>query len=457
MHEAAPLSTAAELAFAGLLVAMVLGLAFEEKIHARKSMITGIAALLALLGGAFAEILPFGLVTLPGGHQVELPVYIPAIDWGVIAIILGSSLFIDVVSRSGIFSWTAIRLTKFSRGDPLVLLTLYGTLTVVFSALLNNVTAMIIVGSLTVVSLKKLDRGDQLLGFLLVEGLLTNLGGLLTLISSVPNIILGHMAGIPFVKFFLVAAPYTAVATAVTILMGARIFGIGRLKTDAEKSAAARLVDSFDENDGLGSKRFFFVSWALLAAFIVTIATTSWLPHISELGMGFVAMAFAIIAMLRFKHSVDRNYAGLDWDLLFFFIFLFVVINVMEHAGVLGRIGGGIGALIAAGDMVGGGALLWSASIASSVTDNVPLAAVMGKILVAQDIPGSSHLWWATIFGTNLGGNFTPIGSASTVVAVAIIHRQGLKLTFASFVRQAAPFAIAQLVLATAYVLVFLR
>ena len=451
------LTTTATVLFGVLLVCMVLLLALEEKIHARKSMITGFFAVLALLAGAMTDVLPFGEVTLPNGETVGLPVYIPAVDWEVIAIILGSSLFIDVVSRSGILSWTAIKLTKLSRGDPLVLLSLYATLTVVFSALLNNVTAMIIVGSLTVVSLEKLRQKPLMLGFLLIEGLLTNIGGLLTLISSVPNIILGQMAGIAFVDFFLVAAPYTLVATVMTVAMGARIFGISRLKTVEEKRSAATQVAGFDENDGIDSPVFFRVSWALLAAFILTIATTNLIPHVRDLGMGFVALAFAVIAMLRYKHEVDRNYAGLDWDLLFFFIFLFVVINVMEHAGVLAVLGSGIGSLTAQGPVVGGGALLWCASIASSVTDNVPLAAVMGKILTAQAVPSDSHLWWATIFGTNLGGNFTPIGSASTVVAVAIIHKHKLKLTFLDFVRRAAPFAIAQLILATAYVLVVIR
>ena len=90
------------------------------------------------------------------------------------------------------------------------------------------------------------------------------------------------------------------------------------------------------------------------------------------------------------------------------------------------------------------------------MTDNVPLAAVMAKILEGLSVPGDSHLWWATIFGTNLGGNFTPIGSASTVVAVSIIAKQGLELSFISFVKKALPFAVAHVLLALAYVLLFL-
>ncbi len=183
------------LLFAGLLVAMILCLALEERLHAKKSVIVGLFALVCLLVGGFCELLPLGAVTL-GGHEIHLPIYVTGVDWQVIAIILGSSLFVDVTSKSGLFAWIAIKVTKLSRGDPWKLLIYYGCMTVVFSAVLNNVTAMIIVGSLTGVSLKKLGRADKLLGFLLVEGLLTNIGGLLTLVSSVQNIIVGNAAGI---------------------------------------------------------------------------------------------------------------------------------------------------------------------------------------------------------------------------------------------------------------------
>ncbi len=170
------------LLFAGILAAMVAALALEEKLHAKKSVIVGLFAVLSLLLGAFMGLLPFGAVTLPNGHHVNLPEFIPAIDWGVITIILGSSIFVDVTSKSGLFTWIAIRLTKASGGDPLVLLVYYGVMTVVFSAVLNNVTAMIIIGSLSAVSLDRLGRSDKLLGFLQVEGLPTNVGGISALV-----------------------------------------------------------------------------------------------------------------------------------------------------------------------------------------------------------------------------------------------------------------------------------
>ena len=242
--------------FATLLVGMILCLAFEEKLHAKKSLIVGLFAVATLLAGAVLLPLPYGPYLI-GEHEVALPVYIPAIDWGVITLILGASLFVDVTSRSGLFTWIAIRLTKASRGDPRKLLWYYGLMTVAFSAVLNNVTAMIIVGSLSAVSLGKLGRSDKLLGFLLVEGLLTNVGGLLTLISSVPNIIVGTAAGISFMAFFIKAAPFVLVVTILTILLGARIFEIRGLATPEEIEEAARLVDGFDERDGIESRAFF--------------------------------------------------------------------------------------------------------------------------------------------------------------------------------------------------------
>ena len=211
-HHSVPFSVT--LICAAILVAMVLSLALEEKIHAKKSLITGVFAAISLFVGSYFHLLPFGPLLNVFGEEMAVPVFIAAVDWGVITIIFGSSLFIDVTAKSGLFTWIAIKLTKASRGDPLILLSYYGVMTVVFSAVLNNVTAMIIVGALSAVSLAKLKRSHKLLGFLLVEGLLTNIGGLLTLISSVPNIIVGTAAGNSIVEFFIKAAPYVGGATA---------------------------------------------------------------------------------------------------------------------------------------------------------------------------------------------------------------------------------------------------
>ncbi|HAY80617.1 MAG TPA: hypothetical protein DCY79_12490 [Planctomycetaceae bacterium] len=521
--------------FGLLLVGLVLCLAFEEKLHAKKSVISGSFAIVCLFLGAVLNILPFEdvvvgsheaidivasehydgaepshashseqklegevlhqvdghrqSVTLQvhdehadedvqhgaedehvnvGGHRLSMPVFIPGIDWSVIAIILGSSLFVDVTSKSGLFTWIAIRVTKVSGGDPLKLLFYYGVMTVVFSAVLNNVTAMIIVGSLTVVSLEKLNRREKLLGFLLIEGLLTNIGGLLTLISSVPNIIVGTAAQISFVMFFLKAGPYVLVATVVTIFMGARLFGIHSLKTAEEREEARKQVSGFDENDGIASWGFFWFATGMLILFILVIATTSILPaRLDLLGMGFVALTFAGIMLIRYKSQADEFYRSIDWDLLGFFMALFVVIYVMEHAQVLHAIGSGLQLVVfhiddSFGTLSDASVLLAGSAVFSSVTDNIPLAAMLANILTTLGAPTAaagteSGLWWAVVFGANLGGNLTPIGSASTLVAVTIMHKHKLPMSFANFVKAAAPFAIAHILMAVVYVILLIQ
>jgi Na+/H+ antiporter NhaD/arsenite permease-like protein len=451
-------SLGVSLLFAAILGAMIVALALEEKLHAKKSVIVGLFAVLSLLLAAFMGLLPFGAVTLADGHRVKLPEFIPAIDWGVITIILGSSIFVDVTSKSGLFTWIAIKLTKASGGDPLVLLSYYGMMTVLFSAVLNNVTAMIIIGSLSAVSLDRLGRSDKLLGFLFIEGLLTNVGGLLTLISSVPNIIVGTAAGIGFVTFFVKAAPYVVVTTVLTLLLGAKLFRISRLRPD-ERALAAERVAVFDENDSIESMGFFWFGTLMLVLFILFIAGASfdgW--AVGKLGMGFVAMSFAMIMLIRYKAEAHSFYSAVDWDLIFFFAFLFVVIHVMEEAGVLHLIGQGFAPIIAMGELSGGGLLLVVSAVASSVTDNIPLAAMLAKILASPeiDVAGDSPMWWSVIFGANLGGNLTPIGSASTLVAVTIMHKHGVGVSFARFVVLAFPYAVMHIALAVAYVLIFL-
>lgn len=451
--------------FTALLIGLILCLAFEEKLHAQKSIIAGSFALLGLALGTYFDLLPFGPESASKGaaplvnsfkETLYQPVFVQGVDWGVIAIIFGASLFVDVTSKSGLFTWIALKLTKYSKGNPLSLLWYYGAMTVAFSAVLNNVTAMIIIGSLSVVSLERLNKREFLLGFLMTEGLLTNIGGLLTLISSVPNIIVGTAAGISFAQFFFVAAPFVLLSATITIWIGARLFNIKGFLNEGEAEEGKRLVESFDENEGVKSRAFFIFSSVMTLLFVLTIAFASALPGINKLGMAYVALLFAGIMLLKYRSDVGQFYRVVDWDLLGFFIALFAFINVLEHAQVLALIGEGLAMIIGLGEQLGGGALLISSSLFSSVTDNIPLAAMLAKILAAQNTAADSSLWWSVIFGANLGGNLTPIGSASTLVAVTMMQKHKLPISFGGFVMKALPFAAVQIVLATVYVLLFL-
>jgi Na+/H+ antiporter NhaD/arsenite permease-like protein len=340
---------------------------------------------------------------------------------------------------------------KLSRGDPRLLLISFAILTVIFSAFLNNVTAMIIIGSLTIVACRKLEL--DAMPFLLTEGIFTNIGGLLTLISSVPNIIVGTEANISYVTFLVVSGPYCVLASVATIFMVTRVFKIKSLESDVAKQAAQKQVDRFDPWETVKDKKLFYISTGVLAAIVLAFAFHSQIPVISKMGLEVVAFIGATAMLVIYPTDVEEVLDGVEWSLIFFFVGLFMLLGVMEHSGVLKLIGSWLEGPLGSGDIVGPAALIWAASILSGLTDNIPLAAVLAKVLTSfgDNIEYMNTLWWALIFGAGLGGNLTPIGSASTVVAISIMKREGKSITFLGYVKIAAPIVFMQVSLATVY------
>jgi len=427
--------------FAVILAVTLIGLA-TEKIH--KTVLVLLAGLACLMLGDYWHFFPHA-----EGHH--LPVYIQMIEWEVIGIVIGATVFVEIAARSGLFTFISIKMLKASRGDPFRLLIFLSILTAVFSAFLDNITAMIIIGSLTIVACDKLSLDAK--PFLITEGLMTNVGGLLTLISSIPNIIIGQTADISYLKFVIVAAPYTVAALALSLWIARMLFGksVQPLTDRVKKERNLALVTAFDEWETVKDRRFFYNSIVGVVLVILAFALKSQIPILEDFGIEIVAMLAAAIMMLLHAKDVEHDLDHVEWSLVFFFVGLFTIIGVLERAGVLLMIGDLLNGLTAKTGSIG---LMWFTALFSSVTDNIPLAAMLGKIFgptpeaaaaVARD------QWWAIVFGANLGGNITPIGSASTVVACTIMKKHDMKITFMEFVKIGGVFAFAQLVLASGY------
>jgi Na+/H+ antiporter NhaD/arsenite permease-like protein len=430
--------------FAVILAVTLIALA-TEKIH--KTILVLLSALLCLFLADF-----WGLFPKEEGHH--LPVYIQMIEWEVIGIVIGATVFVEIAARSGVFTWISVKMLKASGGDPFKLLIFLSVLTAVFSAFLDNITAMIIIGSLTVVACRRLELDPK--PFLITEGIMTNVGGLLTLISSIPNIIVGKAANISYLKFLIVSGPYTVVALAVTMLIARRIFGktVQPLAGEEEESHNRALVMAFDEWETVRDRRFFYTSIVAIILVILGFAFKAQIPILRDFGIEVVAMMAAVFMMLLHAKDVEHDLDDVEWSLVFFFVGLFVIIGVMERGGVLLKIGTWLEGLTGSTGAVG---LMWFTALFSSVTDNIPLAAMLAKIFgptpeAAAALPPTQ--WWAVVFGANLGGNITPIGSASTVVACTILKKHGMKVPFMQFVKIGGVFALAQLILASGYLLI---
>lgn len=436
----------------GILLAVTLGMLALEKIN---------KAILVLLGAGIALLLATWQNIIIGGEMHDghyLPTYIQMVDWGTIGIIIGSTIFVELISRSGLFAWISVKILKVSKGDPFKLLICFSGLTVVFSAFLNNVTAMIIVGSLTIVACKKLKLSAM--PFLLAEGIYTNIGGLLTLISSIPNIIVGTAANIGYSQFLLVAGPYCILAFVVTLYLVRWLFKIKPLTDEASKTEAKTMVDAFDEWETVKDRNFFYLSAMVLGAIILGFALHSSIPVLKDMGLEVIAILGATVMLVIYPTDVEGVLNEVEWTLVLFFVGLFALLGVMGKADVLAMIGEWLETPLSSGSFSGPIAMMWSSAFFSGLTDNIPLAAVLAKVLGGfQTQIGEltwfaeyGHLlWWSLIFGAGLGGNFTPIGSASTVVAIGILKKEGHNVTFMQYVKIGAIVVLVQLSLATAY------
>lgn len=427
--------------FAAILAGTLVMFALE-KIH--KTVLAMLSAGLCLFLGDF-----WGYFPHVEGHQ--LPVYIAMIEWEVIGIIIGATVFVEVAARSGIFTWVSIKILKASKGDPFRLLVFLSVLTVVFSAFLDNITAMIIVGSLTVVACRKLSL--DLKPFLITEAIMTNVGGLLTLISSIPNIIVGKVAGISYLSFLVVTSPYVIVAVVVSLFIARWRFAetVKPIKDADVVEHNRALVEAFDEWEGVDDMRFFYTSIVGVVLVILAFAFKDQIPILRDFGIEVVAMGAAVVMLLLHAKDVERDLERVEWSLVFFFVGLFTIIGVVERAGVLEEIGMVITKVT---QLVGAGGLMWLTAAFSSITDNIPLSAMLARILgptpeAAASLPVIQ--WWAVVFGANLGGNITPIGSASTVVACTLMKQSELRVSFVAFVKVGLLFALAQLALASVY------
>ena len=436
----------------GILLAVTLGMLALEKIN---------KAILVLLGAGIALLLATWQGIIKGGEMHDghyMPTYIQMVDWGTIGIIIGSTIFVELISRSGLFAWISVKILKVSKGDPFKLLICFSGLTVVFSAFLNNVTAMIIVGSLTIVACKKLKLSAM--PFLLAEGIYTNIGGLLTLISSIPNIIVGTAANIGYTQFLLIAGPYCILAFVVTLYLVRWLFKIKPLTDEASKAEAKTMVDAFDEWETVKDRKFFYLSAMVLSTIILGFALHSSIPVLKDMGLEVIAILGATVMLVIYPTDVEGVLNEVEWTLVLFFVGLFALLGVMGKADVLAMIGEWLETPLSSGSFSGPIAMMWSSAFFSGLTDNIPLAAVLAKVLsnfqsqigeLAWFAEYGHLLWWSLIFGAGLGGNFTPIGSASTVVAIGILKKEGHNITFMQYVKIGAIVVLVQLALATGY------
>jgi len=400
--------------------------------------------LAALLGAVAATIvLTFLRIPDPHGGYVSEQSLLHFTDASIIALIIGTLIIVDIAQSSGVFHFLAIKILKASKGDPQTLLIYFGALTLILSALVNNISAMMIVGSLTILACERLDLDPK--PYIITELSMTTAGGIMTLISSVPNIIISQTFEIDFVTFIIIGAPLGILTMIVSFVIFIPMFDIRKAK---DPELMKLKVEEFDEWSAVKSRTAFNRSIIVLTITIIGFVFSQQLG----VSLAMVAVVGAMIMIVTSGKKLEYIFEKLDWHLVAFFLGLFMLINALDVVHILDFIAEALAAILPADDFFASVILLWFISVISGIVDNIVVAAAFGPILfeVAITETQKALFSWAAIFGANFGGGITPIGSPSAVVGLAILYRKtGEKIGWGEFIKTQGLATFVRLVITT--------
>ena len=380
----------------------VMALVVSEKIH---------RALAALLGAVV--LLVIGIIDFNAGME--------SIDFNTLGVLCGMMMFVAIVKESGLFEFVAIKSAKACKGNPWLIMIAFAVITAVFSAFLDNVTTVLLIGPMTIMLCKTLDINP--VPFLLVEIMMSNIGGTATLIGDPPNIMIGSEAGLSFAQFIMVNAPIVVVIMVVLLVIFRFMYG-RHLAVD-EKNRLN--IMELSAEDAIIDKALFHKSVVM----IVLVAIAFMLHGVFNLETSVIALTAAAVIILISGRDIEVAIEGIEWGTIGFFLGLFMVVGGMEHTGVIEMLGNAIV------DATGGNVvlmmivILWASAILSSILDNIPFVATMIPIIMVMEASGIDvyPLWWALSLGACLGGNGTLVGASANVVLSGIANKEGYNIT----------------------------
>jgi len=374
---------------------------------------------------------------------------IQAIDFDTITLLMGMMIIVALFRETGFFQYLAIRAAKLAKGRPWLLLIYLGLVTSVVSMVLDNVTTIIIVAPVTVSVVDIL--GISALPFLVGEVLLSNIGGVGTLIGDPPNILIGSAAGFGFLDFIVHLTPIVVIVWIVS--QGLLLF-LFRRELMRRPENADRLL-AMDERraivDPIATRRMLYTLTATILLFFV--------HEVIGLEPGLVALIGACVGLLWVRPDFEGILKDIHWDVLLLFISLFVIVGGLEASGVIDVVGRGITALTGQGIYLAVIVVLWFGALASGVVSNVPFTIAMLPILERLAAQGVyvAPLWWALAVGVGFGANLSPLGSAANVMIVSLSESFGERLTFRRWLSHGSLIGLTGCVLGTLALLLAVR
>lgn len=399
---------------------------------------------IALLGGALTIVLGLVSQTKALGDGINPHYFINFIDFNVIFLLVSMMVIVSITTRSGVFNWIANELLKFTKGHPVKVLCALGLFTAVTSAFLDNVTTVILIMPITFAIAKKLDIDP--IPFLLTEIFSSNIGGTATLIGDPPNIIIGSAGGLSFIDFIKELTPVILVIMCVVLTVLAFIF---RKKLHASQDKMDE-VAKIDNSHTITDKALMIRSTLILAFVILGFM----LHDVTHIETCVVAMLGASILLIFEKPNEILQ--DVEWNTIFFFIGLFIIIGGLEASGGIKLMAEWILKVTQGSQAATSMIILWASGVISGIIDNIPYTATMAPMLVEiEKTMGATYaypLWWALSLGACLGGNMTIIGAAANVIVSENAAKSGHSISFMRFLKYGVGVVAISLLISTAYI-----
>jgi Na+/H+ antiporter NhaD/arsenite permease-like protein len=397
-----------------------LGLIFTEKLDRTIATMLGAGMML-------------GVGTALGFYDEHLAV--EAIDFETIGLLLGMMLLVALLEPTGFFQYLAVMAGRWSKGSPVRLLILLGTVTTVLSLFLDNVTTVVLIAPVTILISEVL--GINPIPLLMAEALLSDTGGVGTLVGDPPNILIGSAAGLTFNDFLTHALPVAVVAWLLALGMLLFLFRQDLKVKPANVEAINRLNPEEALDDWPTARKVLIALGGAVLLFF--------LQDLVQLSPAYIAMTAATAALIWVRPAIRDVLQHVEWSVLLFFAGLFVMVGGLEHAGVLATIAGILTSFSHLNPVLFGIGLIWVVAILSALVDNVPITIAMIPVLL--DLGGAgvdiTPLWWALAFGAGFGGNATIIGSSANIVVASLSERTRTPITSALWSRRGLPVMIA--------------
>jgi Na+/H+ antiporter NhaD/arsenite permease-like protein len=377
------------------------------------------------------------------------------IEWNTIALLIGMMILVTITNTTGVFQWLAIKTAKIVKGNPIHLLVMLSLLTAAASALLDNVTTVLLLVPITF-SITRILKVDPV-PYLISEVIASNIGGTATLIGDPPNIMIGaENKHLTFNAFLMNLGPVVAIILVVTLLLLYFIYRNKLTVTEEDKRKLANL----DENESIENIPLMKKSLIVLGLTIVGFTLHSIL-HVEASVIAFVGASLLLLIGLK-EHQIENTFASIEWTTIFFFAGLFTLVGGLQEVGVIKYIAQQV-LDITNGDLsLAAIYILWISGIASATIDNIPFVATMIPLIqemsnslgASVNAPEINTLWWSLALGACLGGNGTILGASANVIVASLASKEGKGFSYVEFLKIGAPIMLVSLVIAHIYIVI---